>query len=236
MRQILIMFCIGLVISSTASAETVVRHERTAHVLTPTREAPADDIIVVYDSMAKVDSWQRKEKKEAEVLNIEKAKTRLEKIVGYEPFQENPYFKEGIELGIPYYDCIYLQGGLKGAEDYVIALHKQCESVDHPSEYLSLILMIGRGQLGQVNFVQEKLPVMKLRAGNMANWYSFQNSWVRMPEILMLRINTDLVEKVSSMDEVILIVETNSGEKHIELPTAVRKKWLRVIDYKMGGH
>ena len=251
MGKILLILCLGMFMFSTAFAETIVRHERTMHGFKPpTQERPVmeeaslpeseEDFIVVYgpevppppgvENLGGLEVSQGQEGQKAS--SAEAARARLEKFLGQEPPDEKFWFKRGEKEGIPYIDSIYTQGGTKGSEDYVIALQRQRNPDGHASDYFSLVVMVGRGLLGQLTLDQQKLPILSVKLGEASRQVDFTQTWTKLPELLMLRIELDWVQDAAAADEAVLILATSAGDKHIELPKEVRESWREVMEWK----
>lgn len=249
MGKIWFLLCLGMLIFSTAFAETVVRYERNVHgVKSPMKERPVmeaassvgteEDDIVVYgpdvelipdvENMGGLEEPHGQEGQKAS--STEAARTRLEEFLGQEPMDKEFWLKRGKKRGIPYIDSIYTQGSTKGKEDYVIALQRQGNPNGHAPDYVSLVVMVGRGRLGQLTLDQQKLPVLTVKSGEASRQIAFTQTWAKLPELLMLRIESDWVQEAAVADEAVLILATSDGEKRIELPGEVRASWGEVME------
>ena len=253
MGKILLILCLGMFIFSTAFAETIVRHERTVHgVKPPMKERtvmeevppvePEEDVIVVYgpevplprggETLGGIEVSQGKDGQKASSAEV--ARARLEKFLGQEPTDKAFWFKRGEKEGIPYVDSIYTQGSTKGREDYVLALQRQRNPDGHAPDYVSLVVMVGRGLLGQLELDQQKLPFLSVKSGEESRQVYFTQTWTKLPELLMLRMEPDLVQEVAVADKAVLILATSAGEKYIEMPKEIRESWREVMAWELN--
>lgn len=179
------------------------------------------DEIVVYGP------WAPMERKEAPEQS--KPASSAEKFLGTDTSEQNPWFRQGSLKGFFYRDCIYMAGGEKDKEDYIVALRRQTGKDGEPVGYCSLLVFVGRGQSGQLSFIPEKLPVLSWGA-EAADKQAFTSAWVKQPESYMLRMDRDVLKKILTSGSAELQVETNSGAKSIKIPAEVIKAWDQLLE------
>ena len=234
-----LMMCISVSMISAASAETIVRHERTVHGNYPSAaDEVEDDVITVYGPYAAMSTGQKEAavqqepdgQADSELAEEETARARLERFLGQEPQDTDLWLQEGIEEGLPYRDCVYMQGGSRGQEDYVIAIRRQGNPEPLAPDLYSLVILIGRGQLGQKVLETEKLPILELETGGQVRDITFTESRVRLPVAFMLRMESEGVREAATADKGMLCLSTSAGDCVLELPREVRNAWLKVLD------
>lgn len=260
MGRFFLVICLMTLIFTEVSAQTVVRHERTVHgqsspalkqaeeswedVPPPVAEEPTDgEVITVYgpyggspQSTAAEPEWQGAGRGQEESLRVNSvddegaARARLEKFIGQEPKHGKLWLKEGTEKNLPFRDCIYMQGGTKRQEDFVIALRRQGNPEPSAPDLCSLVLLVGRGQLGRVTLNTEKLPHIEMEYGGMSKEIIFTESRVRLPVAFMLRIETEQVVEIASAENCWLLVNTDTGNHRLEMPADMRQAWLEVLE------
>ena len=255
MGRILLVLCLVMLTCTAASAQTIVRHERTVHgghtqaaekaeegwadIPPPAAEPMAEDeVITVYGPYGEaagekiLTERQKEEQQQAQTKKAdeEAARARLEKFIGQEPRDRRFWLKEGIEENLPYRDCIYMQGGTRGQEDYVIALRRQGNPEPLAPDLCSVVLLVGRGQLGKVALDTEKLPRIELEQEGTFREISFTESRVRLPVAFMLRIEPREVQEIAAAPKGWLLFSTTAEKSRIELPAEVRREWLKVLE------
>ena len=260
MGRMLLAVGLAMMICTVATAQTIVRHERTVHgehssvsessgedgagVLSPAAETSLADneVITVYGPYGGADGetsilqeGQENERQQLGQAQIklsdeEAARARLEKFIGQEHWDRNFWLKEGVEENLPYRDCIYLQGGTKGQEEYIIALRRQGNPEPSAPDLYSLVLLVGRGQLGKLAFDTEKMPGIELVQGGLSKAMTFTESRVRLPVAFMLRIEPKQVREIAAADGCQLLFSTGAGDCRVELPVEMRKEWLKVLE------
>lgn len=259
MVRFLLIFFLGLAFFSTASAETIVRHERTVHGSIPATEKagdrwaeaappPAklqtdDEVITSYGPYGGM--GREKEVLEAgeasetplekqggtlkQLSDEEVVRARLLKFIGQEPQDKDLWLRQGVEENLPYLDCIYLHGGSKGQEDYVVALRRQGNPEPLAPNLYSLVLMVGRGKLGEVGFDTEKMPYIEMENGGVPKERHFTESRVRLPEALMLRMEADWVNEAATAAKYYLRIYTQADVHNLEIPVEVRAMWADLL-------
>lgn len=245
MCKCLVSLCICLLLSTYASAETIVRHEHSARraassepttsaevvdsyspvevVDSSAGERDADDVLVVYGPLKEpaLDAPENN----GVVAGEEIGENRVDKFLGDYSGKDNPGLRRGKDNGVDYVDSIYLLGTDAGREDYVIALRKQLEHEKRQATYVSFIMLMGRGAKDGVVFETDKLPQLELLNNGVEKIVSFEHAWVKQPWGFMLRMNSEIMTETLNADMVNLLFGTSVGTKKILIPKPVIDQW-----------
>ena len=244
MGKILISLCACWLLAATVSANTIVRHERTAgdvvqqEAIVPAESSPQEvavndgnEVLVVYGPYREPAFEVAEGDKGA--AEDDRGLTRVDRFLGAGAGKINPWLRKGQQKGIDYLDSIYLPGERGGKEDYVIALRKQVDHATRQTTYISLILMLGRGQQDGRAFFPEKLPRLEVWMNGRKKEIHFQQAWVKQPWGFMLRMNQDLLAETLQADKVEILLDTSVGEERLVMPKAVIAQW-REVDSNAG--
>lgn len=165
----------------------------------------------------------------APLKNPDYAVSTVDKFLGKDKPDTNPFTRQGSNKTYNYSDSIFIYGDEPNSEDYVIALRTQIHKENPAVKYHFLIIMLGRGQDKDATLDNTTLPVLIFTNGENEKQKPFSSAWIRNKQSLMLRIDPDLRDKILETEKLTLSLNTNEGQKNIPLPDSVCQQWKNLL-------